>query len=168
MHKDEMKPDWDFMRDFKQNFDTSNFSFVRSFRRHGGMRYYVLWLLSQRSMRGSEIMDEVQKQTMGWWRPSPGTIYPLLSSLEKDGFLRRLEDLRYELTDEGASEIGLKREDQSSMDKDGWNIDRILSEMESDLAYLEEEKDKLVDFETKLRALSRRLSQLMEEEKKEK
>ena len=168
MSRDRIKPDWDLMRDFKQNFDPSNFSFVRSFRRHGGMRYYVLWLLSQRSMRGSEIMDEIQKQTMGWWRPSPGTIYPLLSSLENDGLVRRLEDLRYELSDEGASEIGLKREDRSPANREEWNIDRILSEMESDLAYLEEEKDKLVDFEAKLKALSSRLSHLMKDGKEEK
>ena len=47
---------------------------------------------------GAELMDEVEKMSHGWWRPSPGSIYPLLEELSKEGVARRREDGRYELT----------------------------------------------------------------------
>ena len=56
-----MKPDESiyFRTDNKMSRpEFSNLNLVRSFRRHGGMKYYVLWLLSSKAMKGSELMDE--------------------------------------------------------------------------------------------------------------
>lgn len=148
---------------FRQNFDPGNFGFARSFRRHGGMKYYVLWLLSRRPMKGSEIMDEVQKQTMGWWKPSPGTVYPLLSSLEHDGLVRRLEDLRYELTDSGAEFIGLGKGERKPHKDGTWNIDHILTEMEGYTSYLEEEQENLGEHSNRIQNIIDRLKKLKTE-----
>lgn len=145
---------------FRQNFDPGNFGFARSFRRHGGMKYYVLWLLSQRPLKGSEIMDEIQKQTMGWWKPSPGTVYPLLSGLEHDGLVRRLEDLRYELTDSGAELIGLRKGAHEKHRDGSWDIENILTEMEGYASYLEEEKNELSDYEDRIQGIIDRLKKL--------
>lgn len=163
MSKEGYDKDWSRGRDFGRHFDPGSFGFARSFRRHGGMKYYVLWLLSQKPMRGSEIIDEVQKQTMGWWSPSPGTIYPLLSTLENDELIRRLEDMRYELTEQGASEIGLRRDAESTPSKGVWNAERILTEMEGYISYLEEEKDKLKEFRPRISQIVERLSKLKED-----
>ena len=38
---------------------------------------------------------------MGWWKPSPGSIYPLLSKLEEDKLVVRNEDNRYIITEQG-------------------------------------------------------------------
>lgn len=160
MSHDRYDRDWGHGKDFGKFFDPANFSFARTFRRHGGMKYYVLWLLSQRPMRGSEIIEEVQKQTMGWWTPSPGTIYPLLSTLLNDGFITRLDDLRYELADKGAEEIGLKREKKQQGGQDVWNTERILMEMEGYVSYLEEEKDQLGDFQPRISEIIERLNRL--------
>jgi DNA-binding PadR family transcriptional regulator len=71
----------------------------------GFLRRYILELLSDKPMSGSEIMSEIERQTNGQWRPSPGSIYPLLSWLGERGFIK--EDAveagmkRYALTEQG-------------------------------------------------------------------
>lgn len=72
----------------------------------GFIRYQVLELLSEKPMSGSEIMDEIEKRTDGRWRPSPGSIYPLLSWLQDNAYVKELpvEEngmKRYTLTDKG-------------------------------------------------------------------
>jgi DNA-binding PadR family transcriptional regulator len=72
----------------------------------GFIRYQVLELLSEKPMSGSEIMNEIEKRTSGRWRPSPGSIYPLLSWLQDNNFVKEIsvEDggmKRYELTEKG-------------------------------------------------------------------
>ena len=145
-----------FFGERDQDFGPSGFSFAKSFRRHGGMRYFVLWLLGSRPMKGSEIMDEIQKQPMGWWRPSPGTIYPLLGTLEKELLVVRREDLRYELTEKGQEEIGLSRKNSG----DNWSIERIIYDMESYVSYLEEEADDLKEYKPRIEKIVSRLSKL--------
>jgi DNA-binding PadR family transcriptional regulator len=72
----------------------------------GFIRYQVLDLLNEKPMSGSEIMNEIEKKTDGQWRPSPGSIYPLLSWLQENSYIKELPTeqdsmKRYMLTDEG-------------------------------------------------------------------
>ncbi|TDA30597.1 MAG: hypothetical protein DSO04_05645 [Hadesarchaea archaeon] len=72
----------------------------------GLVRYYVLESLSERPMSGSEIMDEIERRSEGCWRPSPGSIYPLLAWLQDTGHVEELPRdrsglRRYRLTPEG-------------------------------------------------------------------
>ena len=67
-------------------------------RRQGGLRRWVISLLSKKPLNGVEIMDELEEMSMGWWRPSPGSVYPLLNELASDGYLKKRSDGRYELT----------------------------------------------------------------------
>ncbi|MCW8802051.1 MAG: PadR family transcriptional regulator [Candidatus Bathyarchaeota archaeon] len=74
----------------------------------GLLRVFVFKLLKEKPMSGSEIMDEVEQQTGGQWRPSPGSIYPLLSWLRKNGYAQELPVesagfKRYMLTDKGVN-----------------------------------------------------------------
>lgn len=71
----------------------------------GLLRFLVLRMISEKPMSGAEIVEEIEKQT-GSWKPSPGSIYPLLASLHKKGFTQELpkDELgfkRYSFTDEG-------------------------------------------------------------------
>lgn len=58
-------------------------------------------------MSGSEIMEEIEKQTGGRWKPSPGSVYPLLAWLQENGYTREVpreeKDIikRYILTEKG-------------------------------------------------------------------
>jgi len=73
----------------------------------GFIRYHVLEVLNQRPMSGSEIMDEIENRTGGFWKPSPGSIYPLLAWLQDNGYIKELPIenglKRYELTESGKS-----------------------------------------------------------------
>lgn len=72
----------------------------------GFLRYQVLKLLNEKPMSGSELMSEIEKQTEGHWKPSPGSIYPLLAWLQDKGYIKEADGQeagvkRYSLTDEG-------------------------------------------------------------------
>ena len=94
------------------NGDKNMHPFGRHWMKHtaivpkGFIRYQVLELLGEKPMSGSEIMNEIEKRTDGRWRPSPGSIYPLLSWLQDNGYVKELpfEEngmKRYTLTDKG-------------------------------------------------------------------
>jgi DNA-binding PadR family transcriptional regulator len=71
----------------------------------GFIRYHVLEALNEKTMSGSEIMEQIQKQTGSLWKPSPGSIYPLLAWLQDNGYIKELPSenglKRYELTQDG-------------------------------------------------------------------
>jgi len=50
-------------------------------------------------------MDVMEANLQGWWRPSPGSIYPLLRNMVAEGVLTRSEDDRYSLTPAGREEV---------------------------------------------------------------
>jgi DNA-binding PadR family transcriptional regulator len=57
-------------------------------------------------MSGAEIIREIEDNTSMRWKPSPGSIYPLLSWLLESGYTRELSGSeagvrRYELTEDG-------------------------------------------------------------------
>lgn len=71
----------------------------------GFIRYHVLEALNEKPMSGSELMDQIEKHTDGVWKPSPGSIYPLLSWLQEKNYIKELPTenglKRYELTASG-------------------------------------------------------------------
>jgi DNA-binding PadR family transcriptional regulator len=72
----------------------------------GLLRFYVLKLLKEKPMSGSEIIEEIKRETNDKWVPSPGSIYPLLAWMQDKGYTKRLavEEggiKRYMLTDQG-------------------------------------------------------------------
>lgn len=50
-------------------------------------------------MNGAELIAQIDRMTMGWWRPSPGSIYPLLEQLEQEKLVQKNSEGRYELTE---------------------------------------------------------------------
>ena len=54
-------------------------------------------ILRRGPRNGAEIMNDMEAMTHGWWRPSPGSVYPLLEEMTKEGAVRKLDDGRYEL-----------------------------------------------------------------------
>jgi DNA-binding PadR family transcriptional regulator len=71
----------------------------------GFLRYHVLEALTNKAMSGSELMDEIQKNTGGNWKPSPGSIYPLLAFLQDNQYIQEMPTdnglKRYQLTQSG-------------------------------------------------------------------
>jgi DNA-binding PadR family transcriptional regulator len=53
----------------------------------GYIRMGVLILLNKKPSHGYEIMKEINKRTKGFWQPTAGGVYPILSDLEKSGYI---------------------------------------------------------------------------------
>jgi DNA-binding PadR family transcriptional regulator len=73
---------------------------------HGDLRFVVLALIAERPSHGYELIKALEERTGGAYRPSPGVIYPLLSMLEDEGFIRPVGGetagrKAYEITEEG-------------------------------------------------------------------
>jgi DNA-binding PadR family transcriptional regulator len=95
--------------------------FARHWMRHtalvpkGFIRYQVLELLNEKPMSGSEIINEIEKRTDGRWKPSPGSVYPLLSWLQDNNYVKELPAgqngmKRYTLTDKGEALLKEQKE----------------------------------------------------------
>jgi len=54
----------------------------------GYLRIVVLILLNRKPHYGYEMMKEIKERTMGFWKPTPGGIYPILQNLEKSGYVQ--------------------------------------------------------------------------------
>lgn len=72
----------------------------------GLLRFLVLKLLAEKPMSGIEIVNEITQESGEKWKPSPGSIYPLLAWLQDKGYTKEALDQklgmkRYTLTDEG-------------------------------------------------------------------
>lgn len=76
-------------------------AFVAGGRKRGWLRPLVLTLLAKRPMNGTELIEEIYRFTGSLWRPSPGSVYPMLSELVEEGLIARRTDGKYELTEEG-------------------------------------------------------------------
>ena len=72
----------------------------------GLLRFLVLKLLAEKPLSGVEIVEVIEKETGGKWKPSPGSIYPLLAWLQDKGYTIESSTVesgmkRYALTDKG-------------------------------------------------------------------
>jgi DNA-binding PadR family transcriptional regulator len=56
-------------------------------------------------MSGKEIIDIAKVQSDGIWKPSPGSIYPMLGRLLEEGLIEQVEDGRYRITIKGLDMI---------------------------------------------------------------
>jgi len=86
----------------------------------GYLRLLVLKQLSSREMSGYDLMKNIEKET-GFWKPSAGSIYPLLNQLLGKGILDVAEEGRrrvYSLTKHGKQKfIEIKKNKDELADK---------------------------------------------------
>lgn len=71
--------------------------------RRGFLKYYILKLLSEEPLTGYGLMKRIEEET-GFWKPSTGSVYPLLQALEEQGWLTHegeAERKVYRLTETG-------------------------------------------------------------------
>ncbi len=76
----------------------------RGRRRRGDVRMALLLLLAEEARNGYQLMQTIEERSDGDWRPSPGSVYPVLSQLEDEGLVRATERegaKLFELTDAG-------------------------------------------------------------------
>jgi len=56
--------------------------------RRGILQYLILRALSEKPMHGYEIMRSLGEEFGGFYRPSAGAIYPVLQTLEDEGYIK--------------------------------------------------------------------------------
>lgn len=84
----------------------------------GLLPFYVLSLLAKEKMYGKQIIDQIASMTGGNWKPSPGSIYPILQKMVKLGIVAQyIEGSKgkstrvYEITDLGRDSLRDMREE---------------------------------------------------------
>src|SRR5919199_770692 len=76
----------------------------RGRRGRGNVRAAILALLAEEPRHGYAVMTELAARSGGLWRPSPGSVYPVLQQLQDEGLVasRDAEGRKvFELTDTG-------------------------------------------------------------------
>ena len=53
----------------------------------GLLGFLVMVSLAEGEAHGYEVMRRIERVTGGYWRPGPGSLYPVIDSLEKEGFI---------------------------------------------------------------------------------
>lgn len=77
-------------------------------RNRGDVRSAVLILLAEQPMHGYQLIGEITDRSEGMWRPSAGSVYPVLQQLEDEGLVRieRVEGRRVvHLTEAGTAYV---------------------------------------------------------------
>jgi len=121
----------------------------------------VVSLLSSTPKNGVEIMDGIEAMTRGWWRPSPGSIYPLLERMAAEGTIKKRDDGRYELTAKANAELEISFGTMSHSPRTSW---AAIAEMQNMASFLEDmartNPDDVRLQKEKLKALAKRLEEL--------
>ena len=76
----------------------------RSRARRGAVIAAILGALKDGPSHGYGIMDRLENQSEGRWRPSPGSVYPTLGRLTSKGLIEAVEGTdpkEFQLTEEG-------------------------------------------------------------------
>lgn len=155
--------------------------------RKGYLRIAVLTLLNRKPHHGYQIMKEIRERTGGFWRPTPGGIYPILQSLEEAEYIKGEWDTgqkrrrkTYGITETGRSMLhhALTRQDQiaDSMSdlfrefmKDVLDVKSVTRPPIPNLfsAFLEEKKEKPEDTVRVLRRKRKQIQNAVENLQKE-
>ncbi|MGC8509572.1 MAG: PadR family transcriptional regulator [Acidimicrobiales bacterium] len=80
--------------------------------RRGDVRAAVLVLLEEQPRNGYQLIQELTERSNDAWRPSPGSIYPVLQQLEDEGLVEVAagSGRSYALTTAGRSLVAEQRE----------------------------------------------------------
>ena len=80
--------------------------------RRGDVRAAVLLLLEEQPRNGYQLIQELTERSGGAWRPSPGSVYPVLAQLQDEGLVApdaSTDGRGFALTAAGRSEVEAKR-----------------------------------------------------------
>ncbi len=72
--------------------------------RSGQLKFYILKLLLKERYTGYGLMKAIKEET-GFWKPSTGSLYPLLNTMKEQGLITEVEEpgggKRWEITSKG-------------------------------------------------------------------
>ncbi len=129
--------------------------------RRRGLRIWIISIIRRSPKNGAEIMDEIEAMSQGWWRPSPGSVYPALEELAQDGLIRKREDGRFELTDKGREEVEFPFGTSPGHPR---SVEDMLNEISGYVSYFEDlsksDKSRIESYRERIKSIEKRLSAL--------
>lgn len=84
----------------------------------GDVRSAALLLLDEEARNGYALMQEIERRSDGVWRPSPGSIYPVLQQLEDEGLLTVQEGgsgRTFALSEAGRAHVAERRDELAKL-----------------------------------------------------
>jgi DNA-binding PadR family transcriptional regulator len=87
----------------------------------GDIKYILLALLAEQPRHGYELIKELEARYGGFWKPSPGSVYPTLQLLEEGGYLisEQVEGKRvYTITESGRKLLAERGDPFDEMDRE--------------------------------------------------
>ena len=137
--------------DYWNHFEKHNWRM--NFGQKGWLRPSVLGILEKDPMTGIELINRISDMSHGWWRPSPGSIYPLLQTLCDEKVIKKRPDGKYEILNRYKHEFGIPG-----------GTEEVITSLEGDVSYLEDlsqsDKSELNKYRKKIEEISKRLSKL--------
>ncbi len=79
----------------------------------GDLKYILLDLIKDKPRHGYDIISELEEQSHGFYKPSPGVVYPTLQMLEEMGYTKSAEEEGkkvYSITEEGLAFLAEKKD----------------------------------------------------------
>ena len=106
-------------------------------KRRRRLRHLILSILSNKGpMTGAQLIREIERITQGFWRPSPGAIYPTLDKLLEEGYITisKVEGTQkyYAITEAGKELLSPKHQ-----------LETVVEEVLADLRFIIENKGEL-------------------------
>jgi DNA-binding PadR family transcriptional regulator len=109
----------------------------------GYIRMGLLILINKKPAHGYEIMKEINNRTQGFWRPTPGGVYPILRDLEKSGYIKGHWETQknrklkvYKITKSGQAILRRAIVKQAEISS---NISNLFREFARDVLYIEKD-----------------------------
>lgn len=100
--------------------------------RRGDVRLALLRLLAEEPRNGYQLMQAIEERSEGFWRPSPGSVYPTLAQLEDEGLIRSAQSegaRRFQLTDAGREHLDGRAGEPAPWEPASEDADNPLSEL---------------------------------------
>lgn len=108
----------------------------------GLLKYFMLKLISERKHSGYELIKKIEEH--GGSKPSTGTVYPLLKSMQKEGWVKALEEddkTFYEITESGKevlNKYGMIKKDYITKMHESVSLVNETFHQEGHLLYIEQ------------------------------
>ncbi|MHA1197239.1 MAG: PadR family transcriptional regulator [Promethearchaeota archaeon] len=90
--------------------------------KRGFIGMFILFILSKKPLHGYQIIKEIEKRSLGIWKPTISTMYTILKNLKENGLIKPVEGdevqegkIIYKLTEKGLETLELLKQKQQEM-----------------------------------------------------
>lgn len=101
----------------------------------GLLLHFILYKVSLKPYHGYELLQEIEENTAGAWRPGPGSIYPMLKKLVSEGYIKseskkvKTAQTVYQITPKGKAHMKEIRKVFANAGQKWGGLYRLFSEM---------------------------------------